>query len=282
MNEALLFFTVSSSLIIAVASLVVAGRALRIARRYVKLAEKRMERAREGQDRLLEFLQEEHQRLKEELKQEREQRVEAQQQTEQKNRQEVYASGREGSSPLAEDSLEATPERDTLVEEPLPAEKAPETRGTPPPAHHQEVADAGASKAPMEDEKEKKAGFVVWHPHPDDDVSPGGVSSSRPRGQDDVPIKMFRKHYERYLENYEGYVKLAEGIYQMRDEGEVPPGSPAEREWVERLRRINDGIARTTARLDILEQSNPELATDERVSRRASIARAHLKLDGKI
>jgi hypothetical protein len=59
---------------------------------------------------------------------------------------------------------------------------------------------------------------------------------------------------------------------------EAPPGSLAKREWEERLRRVNDGIERTTARLDILEQYNPELVTDGRISHRAEIARRHNQL----
>jgi hypothetical protein len=39
------------------------------------------------------------------------------------------------------------------------------------------------------------------------------------------PVKMFRKHYDKYLENYQGYVELAERLYRARDNGEVPPGS---------------------------------------------------------
>ncbi len=73
-------------------------------------------------------------------------------------------------------------------------------------------------------------------------------------------------------------MKLAERIHHSKVNGEVEPDSPAERQWEERLRRVNDGIQRTAARLDIIEQCNPELASDKRVSRRASIARVHAKL----
>jgi hypothetical protein len=59
----------------------------------------------------------------------------------------------------------------------------------------------------------------------------------------------------------------------------VPPGSAAEQEWEEKLHRANDGIERTTARLDLLEEYNPELATDDRVSRRARVARSDSKLE---
>jgi hypothetical protein len=42
---------------------------------------------------------------------------------------------------------------------------------------------------------------------------------------------------------------------------------------------LNDGIQRTTARLDILEEHNPELATEDRVSRRAGLAQRYLELE---
>jgi hypothetical protein len=115
---------------------------------------------------------------------------------------------------------------------------------------------------------------AVWHPHPDDDVSP-----TRAAALGDAAVEMFRRHYDKYLENYEGYVKLAARLQQMRDDARVVPGSQAEREWEGRLSRVTDGIQRTTARLDILEEYNPELATDDRVSRRAGIARSHRELE---
>ena len=120
----------------------------------------------------------------------------------------------------------------------------------------------------------------VWHAHPDDDVSPGSASAGQEGAQSDAaaPLKMFHRYYDRYLDNYEGYVKLAERLYLMRERGEVPPGSAAEREWEEKLRRAKDGIQRTTSRLDLLEEYNPELATDDRICRRASVARSDSEL----
>lgn len=269
MSEALLFFTVSSLLIVSVVTLVVAGRALRSARRYVELAERRMEHVRVGQDRILNFLQEERRRLKQELKRE------LQQDLRRESRQAAYAgpfgweSRQEAYPSFAEGSVESPPGWT-----PEQAESLQESWVTPPAPR---VGTGEVARVPSEDPGGTKAGFAVWHPHPDDDVNPGGAAG-RARDKNAVPKKMFRKHYERYLENYEGYVKLAGSIYEMRDDGQVPPGSPAEHEWVERLRRVNDGIARTTARLDILEHSNPELATDECISQRARIARDHSDL----
>jgi hypothetical protein len=177
--------------------------------------------------------------------------------------------GQESSSPLSKGSFADLPEaRGPLGEKTLPTEEAWGAAKTSRPA--------SSPGAPPED---KRPRLAVWHPHPDDDVSPGRASARPARSPSDAPVEMFRRHYDKYLENYEGYVKLAERIYRMRDDAEIPPGSLAEREWEERLRRVNDGIERTTARLDILEEYNPELVTDDRISHRASIAQSHSELE---
>ncbi len=114
-------------------------------------------------------------------------------------------------------------------------------------------------------------------PHPDDEADRGKAPALRTRSG--AQVEMFRKYYDRYLENYEGYVELAEGLYRVRENGEVPTGSVEERDWRERLRRAKDGITRTTSRLDILEEHNPELASDNRISQRAGVARRHAELE---
>ena len=91
-------------------------------------------------------------------------------------------------------------------------------------------------------------------PHPDDDV-PG-------RGWNNSPARFFQKCYDRYLEHYEGYVRLAERLHQMRDEADAGPGTLGSLEWEDKLRRAYDAIERTTQRLDTLEEHYPELATD--------------------
>lgn len=37
---------------------------------------------------------------------------------------------------------------------------------------------------------------------------------------------MNHKHYDKFLKNYQGCLELCESLYRMRDNGEVPPGSP--------------------------------------------------------
>jgi hypothetical protein len=299
MTEALLFVGIGSLLLIGIATLGISSLALQNARRYVELAEKRMEYLREGQTRLLMILLEERQSLKEELDYEREQHLVAQRRAEQASRERL---------PLlrAQRRLaEATREREEGWEfrthrdaERRIAQLERELRELRKAQYDSEFEQASPSLFPKEpfEEKESSASspetkptgessqgekprLAVWHPHPDDDVSPGRASAEQTRTPGDASVEMFRRHYDKYLENYEGYVKLAERIYRMRDDAEKTPGSSAEREWEERLSRVKDGIERTTARLDILEQYNPELATDDRISRRASIARNQLELE---
>ena len=317
MTEALLFVSVGSRLTVGAATLVIAALILQNARKYVELAQARMDHLREEQSRLVIFLQEELKREREqrleaqrraewasrerlpvqgkaqkllvegldqehpEALQEREgrgwdlrprrdveRRIEELKREFQELRevQRNRAVERESSSPLSERTFEDL----------LPAKEAREAGTTPRPAGSQEVKASDPTETPQED---KKPRLAVWHPHPDDDVSPGRTSAGQARPLSEAPVKMFRRHYDKYLENYEGYVKLAERLYRMCDNAEVPAGSLAEREWEERLRRVNDGIERTKARLDLLEEYNPELATDDRVSRRASISRSHSELE---
>jgi hypothetical protein len=285
MTEALLFVGIGTLLMIGVATLGLAAFTLQHARRYVELAEARMEHLREVQAILLTFLNEERQRLKEERRPEtRREHEEREWNTEQEIERRIeqlkgelrqLRAGREvalaGSSTLLEGGSGGARKPGGRLEEKPPAGEA--QGRAPRPAS---IPETRASETVSEDEKPRRA---VWHPHPDDDVSPGRASSEQAPAQSDVPVKIFRKHYDKYLENYEGYVKLAERIYKGQNDAAMVPGSMAHREWEERLRRVNDGIRRTTARLDILEEYNPELATDDRISRRASIALSHSELE---
>jgi hypothetical protein len=109
----------------------------------------------------------------------------------------------------------------------------------------------------------------VQVPHPDDDV-PG-------RGWNNSPARFFQKCYDRYLEHYEGYVRLAERLHGARDEAGTD--TLGRREWEDKLRRAYDAIERTTQRLDMLEEHYPELATDsDRISSRIGTARLHADL----
>jgi len=272
MTEALLLVVVGSLVPISVATLVVALIALRNAQLSVELAEQRLEDLREGQLLLLALLREQNRspeveqqaRGEERVQQERERLAVA---VRARRDAEHGIGGPERRSSLAEGSREdAAGTRDPTDEK---KGRVAETR--PRPANFPDTTSTRPVKAQPDEETARRA---VWHPHPDDDVTP-----ARAVGPGDAAVEMFRRHYDKYLENYEGYVKLAARLRRMRDDAEAPPGSVEEREWEGRLRRVTDGIQRTTSRLDILEEYNPELATDDRISRRASIARSYRELD---
>lgn len=289
MTEALLLLIVGSLVPISVATLIFALLTLRKAHLYVVLAEQRFEHLREGQVLLLALLreqsrssettQQEH-RAQERVLRKREPLTSA---VRTRGIDELglhgplWNAGRGADdelgvgSSLPDGPLEDTPgTRERADQEEPPKERDFESR--PRAANFPDTTSSSRpAKAAPDGGVSRRA---VWHPHPDDDVSPARVG-----GPGGVTVKMFRMHYDKYLDNYEGYVKLAARLVRMRDEAEVVAGSAAEREWDERLRRVTDGVQRTTARLDILEEYNPELATDDRISRRAAIARDQRELE---
>lgn len=247
MTETLLFVGIGSILLVGVATLGTAVLTLRSARQYVELAEERMEGLREGQARLLLLLHEERQRPNE--------------------ARERY---HESPQPTEED----LPSAKTLLREETSSEidKLPASSTRETASGHQKESQKVSTE-------NRRTPLALRYPHPDDDVTPRRTSAAgQSPVRSDAPMKMFRTIYDRYLDNYEGYVKLTERLYRLRDNDEMIPESLAEREWEKRLRRINDGIERTVERLDILEASNPELANDDRVSQRASIAQHYSEL----
>ena len=230
---------------------------LQTARRYVDLTEKRLELLREGEAFLLKVVQRQGRAL------EKSQEREAQRR-------------------------EWVPE---MVGHPLGRQEGEEPPGSRWPeglGQHAEEA-AGVDDAPAEDEEqgleklprteETKARpkddaplLGVQVPHPDDDA-PG-------RGWNKSPARFFQKCYDRYLEHYEGYVRLAERLHSSREEAGAAPGTLTRREWEDKLRRAYDAIERTTQRLDMLEEHYPELATDsDRISSRIGTARLHAGLE---
>ena len=287
MTEALLLVVVGSLVPISVATLILALLTLRKAHLYVTLAEQRFEYLREGQVLLLALLRErgrsseteqEH-RAQERVLQEREPLasavVRARGIDELGLHGPLWNAGRGADAELGVGTSLPDVPRERADSERADKEEPPKVRipeSRPRAASFPDTtASSRPAKAAPDDAVSRRA---VWHPHPDDDVSPARVG-----GPGGVTVEMFRMHYDKYLDNYEGYVKLAARLLRMRDDAEVASGSVAEREWEERLRRVTDGIQRTTARLDILEEYNPELATDDRISRRAAIARDQRELE---
>jgi hypothetical protein len=169
-----------------------------------------------------------------------------------------------------------------LVEKPLATQRASQEAEKPPrPITPLKKRPASEPKEvwPEEERPEERPRLGRWIPHPDDAPDKGTSPKLKRSQRSDDPVEMFRRHYDKYLDNYEGYLELIGMLYRIREGGETKqPASFAEREWENRLRRANDGIKRTSVRLDTLEEYNPELATDDRVSRRAGLARRHSEL----
>ena len=171
-----------------VAILTIAVLFLQTARRYVDLTERRLELLQEGEAFLLKLAQRQGQAL-------------------------------EGEA----ERREKVPER---VRNPRGRQQGEEFPGSRPPegldAHVQETPYTGSSSEVEDEEQRRKRTpkanpaparpkdsaprLGVQVPHPDDDV-PG-------RGWNNSPARFFQKCYDRYLEHYEGYVRLAERLHQ--------------------------------------------------------------------
>jgi hypothetical protein len=257
MSATLMYVGIGAVLATCVAILTIAVLFLQTARRYVDLTERRLELLQEREALLLELVQ------------------------------------RQGRAP--EESREREVERREKVPEMVgdsggrrQDQESPGSRRPVGPDRHVRVTPYTGSSPEVEDEEERREStpkedpaparpkessprLAVQVPHPDDDV-PG-------RAWNKSPARFFQKCYDRYLEHYEGYVRLAERLHQMRDEADVAPGTLIKREWENKLRRAYDAIDRTTQRLDMLEEHYPELATDnDRISSRIGTARLHAGL----
>lgn len=254
MTEAL--FVVSMVALLAAASVIlaVAGLILHRVQKYAELAEQRMEMLREGQERLLAFLEEERKAESTELGsiEQKVHRLELEVQALRKSPEEVVETVSHGSGAV-------------------PANRKPPSREQPPESN------------PPASPEEKQGELGYKHLHPDDVVrKEKATAAGDSAGAEGTHKKMFSEHYDRYLENYEGYVELAKRIYEMRREDKTLKDSPAHQEWEQKLDRVKDGIQRTAARLDILEQYNPELASDYRILHRAEISQSYSELEEKL
>jgi hypothetical protein len=254
MNATLMYVGIGAVLATGVAILTIAVLFLQTARRYVELTERRLELLQEGEAFLLNIVQRQGQALEREAER-REKAPEmvgnprGRQQGEESpgSRRSEGLNRRVQETPSTGSSSEVEDEEERRERTPKP---------DPAPARPKDNAP--------------RLGVQV--PHPDDDV-PG-------RGWNNSPAKFFQKCYDRYLEHYEGYVRLAERLHQRFDEADVaPPGALERQEWENKLQRAYDAIERTTQRLDMLEERYPELATDnDRISSRIGTARLHAGL----
>jgi hypothetical protein len=224
---------------------------LQTARRYVDLTEKRLELLREGEAFLLKIVQRQGRALEESLQRETEQR---------ESDPEVvgYVLGRQ----QAEETFASRTPED-------PYRRVRGSREGRRPSANEEEQERQEKTDQAQPQENGAPLLGVQVPHPDDDVPRRGWNNS--------PARFFQKCYDRYLEHYEGYVRLAERLHGMHDEtGADAPGS---RDWEDKLSRAYDAIERTTQRLDVLEEHYPELATDsDRISSRIGTARLHADL----
>jgi hypothetical protein len=253
MSATLMYVGIGAVLATGVAILTIAVLFLQTARRYVDLTERRLELLQEGEAFLLKLVQRQGQALEREA--ERREKVSeivgnprGRQQGEESpgSRRPEGVDGNVHETPYTGSSSEVEDEEQRR-------ERTP--KADPAPARPKDDAP--------------RLGVQV--PHPDDDV-PG-------RGWNNSPARFFQKCYDRYLEHYEGYVRLAGRLHQMRDEADATPGNLEKREWEDKLHRAYDAIERTTQRLDMLEEHYPELATDnDRISSRIGTARLHAGL----
>jgi hypothetical protein len=253
MSATLMYVGMGAILATGVGIFAIAILFLQTARRYVDLTEKRLELLREGEAFLLKIVQRQGRALEESLQREAEQRESVPEMV-------GYVIGRQ----QGEESLGNRPRED-----PRPRPRGARERSRPSAKEEeQKQKEKTGEAAPRQGNDAPLLGVQV--PHPDDDV-PG-------RGWNKSPARFFQKCYDRYLEHYEGYVRLAERLHSTRDEA----GNDAlgRRDyWEDKLRRAYDAIERTTQRLDVLEEHYPELATDsDRISSRIGTARLHAHL----
>jgi hypothetical protein len=252
MSATLMYVGIGAILATGVGIFAIAILFLQTARRYVDITEQRLELLREGEAFLLKIVQRQGRALEESLQRESEQR-------------------------------ESVPEMVGYV---IGHQQGEESSVSPPPedSHRRQRGARERRRPPEKDEAHKGQGKTgeaasrqvddapllgVQVPHPDDDV-PG-------RGWNKSPGRFFQKCYDRYLEHYEGYVRLAERLQATRAEAGADP--LVRRESEDKLRRAYDAIERTTQRLDVLEEHYPELATDsDRISSRIGTARLHADL----
>ena len=250
MSATLMYVGIGAVLATGVGIFAIAILFLQTARRYVDLTEKRLELLREGEAFLLKIVQRQGRALEE--SREAEQRERAPEMV-------GYVVGRQ----QGEESPRSRPPEDRdLRQRGAQGGRSPSAKDEGQRWHRRpdEAASGPKDDAPL---------LGVQVPHPDDDV-PG-------RGWNNPPARFFQKCYDRYLEHYEGYVRLAERILNARDESSTD--TLGRREWENKLRRAYDAIERTTQRLDMLEEHYPELATDgDRISSRIGTARLHAGL----
>ncbi|MDQ3863244.1 MAG: hypothetical protein M3317_07070, partial [Actinomycetota bacterium] len=191
MSATLIYVGIGAALTTVVGIFAVAVLFLQTARRYVDLTERRLELLREGEAFLLKVVQRQGRALEESREREARRREWVPEMV-------GYSLGQQGE----ESPGSRPPERlDRHVREApdvedSSAEDTEHRRESTPKTN--EVVSRPKDGAPL---------LGVQVPHPDDDVPRRGWNNS--------PAKFFQKCYDRYLEHYEGYVRLAERLHGM-------------------------------------------------------------------
>jgi hypothetical protein len=253
LSATLIYVGIGAALTTVVGIFAVAVLFLQTARRYVDLTERRLELLREGEAFLLKVVQRQGRALEESREREAQRRELVPELV-------GYSLGRQGEKTPGDRPSEGL---DRQVRE-APGVHDASAEDTEHRLEKTSKEEAAASRP-----KDGAPLLGVQVPHPDDDVPRRGWNNS--------PAKFFQKCYDRYLEHYEGYVRLAERLHGMHDE--ASPDPLARKEWEDKLSRAYDAIERTTQRLDMLEEHYPELATDsDRISSRIGTARLHAGL----
>lgn len=109
----------------------------------------------------------------------------------------------------------------------------------------------------------------------------GSAPSSAPASSSDSRIMSDRAAYDALLDKYKRLLESLHKVYRARREhADTYNSNPSiKEEWARKYDKLTAGIQETLARLDTLEGRNPDLVTDERVSRRAELASRHVVLE---
>ncbi len=121
---------------------------------------------------------------------------------------------------------------------------------------------------------------AIAYPHPDDPNDEATPVREHPLGTKDR-LERDREEYDKLLDHYRQNLDVLEQLYaDWREHLRAYEANPqlVDR-WHGNYKGISANIGDTARKLDLLESHNPELATDERVSRRTALARRQSELE---
>lgn len=118
---------------------------------------------------------------------------------------------------------------------------------------------------------------AIAYPHPDDPASESPPARKQPAGSGNG-FERDREKYETLLENYLTSIESLETYRDLRQLGQVLPGSDAEEQWDIALRMVNGNLRRTLAEMGEIEGRNSDLIRGEYGHRRAELVTRHSEL----